>query len=311
MSDLAKGADTRLHAALPPAPPCGLRDAGLGQDGCHSQTSGPCALFDFDDFRSWGLHDGDTVQECTVSQCGNARSQDCAHVHNRAMSDVADDARTFLRQALKVSGLKPYALAKLAGVSSTTITRPLNDPEFKFTPKPATLRKIAEAAGVDLPAGLTIAAPTVPTTEELPIIGPIQAGAWLALDETAQDEPVFFTAIADRRYPYARQWLREVRGDSMNARGITPGDLAHIVDMGEAGINMNTGMVVEVTRVRAGGQLKEITLKEVEITPEGVKLWPRSTNARWQEPVVLDDGSGEEIEVTVTGLLLQSIKRFG
>ena len=139
------------------------------------------------------------------------------------MAEPADEARAFLTHALQVSGLKPHALAKKAGVAPTTITRPLNDPEFKFTPKPATLRKIAEAAGLDLPAGLAVAAPSAPILQELPIIGPIQAGAWLALDETVQDEPIFFTAVADRRYPHARQWLREVRGDSMNAKGIVPG----------------------------------------------------------------------------------------
>lgn len=149
-----------------------------------------------------------------------------------------------------------------------------------------------------------------PRTDELPIIGPIQAGAWLMLDETVQDEPVYFAALADRRYPHARQWLREVRGDSMNARGVMPGDLAHIVDVTDAGVNLNTGMIVEVTRTRDGGALREITLKEVEVSPDGLKLWPRSTNPRWTDAVVLDDGQSGDIEVQVTGLLLQSIKRF-
>lgn len=130
------------------------------------------------------------------------------------------------------------------------------------------------------------------------------------IDETVQDEPIYFAAVADKRYPHARQWLREVRGDSMNARGIMPGDLAHIVDVTDAGLNLNSGMVVEVTRSRDGGSLREITLKEVELTPDGIKLWPRSTNPRWQEPVELHDGQSGDIEVQVTGLLLQAIKRF-
>jgi hypothetical protein len=68
--------------------------------------------------------------------------------------------------------------------------------------------------------------------------------------------------LLDPRYPHAPQWLREVRGDSMNARGVFPGDLAHIVDFAAAGINLNTGMVVEVTRTRDGGGLREITLNQ-------------------------------------------------
>lgn len=226
------------------------------------------------------------------------------------MAENTDEARAFLSRALEASGLKPFALAKRAGVAPTTITRPLNDPEFKFTPKPATLRKIAQAAGIELPRGLAVATPSPAAVEELPIIGPIQAGAWLMIDETVQDEPIYFAALVDKRYPHAKQWLREVRGDSMNAKGITPGDLAHIVDVIDAGINLNTGMIVEVTRSRDGGALREITLKEVEVTSQGIKLWPRSTNPRWTEAVVLDDGQSGDVEVQITGLLLQAIKRF-
>jgi SOS-response transcriptional repressor LexA len=226
------------------------------------------------------------------------------------MANTTEDARAFLTKALEASGLKPFALAKKAGIAPTTITRPLNDPEFKFTPKPATLRKIAEAAGLELPAGLLVAPAAPAAVDELPLIGPIQAGKWAEIDETIQDEPLFFSVVADRRYPHARQWLREIRGDSMNARGIMPGQLAHIVDIAEAGVNLNTGMIVEVTRCRDGGALREITLKEVEISADGMKLWPRSTNPRWSEPISLDDGTTGDIEVQITGLLLQAVQRF-
>lgn len=310
VSDLTKSAQSGFNPTLAPAPPGGLGHPDLSKDRGHGEPRVFGALLDLNDFGGCCLHGRDTVQECTVCQCGNAQSLSGALVHNRAMPEIADEARSFLNRALAASGLKPHALAKKAGVAPTTITRPLNDPEFKFTPKPATLRKIAEAAGLDLPAGLAVGPAVAPTLQELPIIGPIQAGAWLALDETVQDEPIFFTAVADRRYPHARQWLREVRGDSMNAKGIVPGDLAHVVDVAEAGINLNSGMIVEVTRTRAGGSLREITLKEVEITSEGMRLWPRSTNPRWSEPLTLDDGQGGDIEVQVTGLLLQAIKRF-
>lgn len=118
-------------------------------------------------------------------------------------------------------------------------------------------------------------------------------------------------AAYDRRYPQARQWLREVRGDSMNARNIFPGDLAHLVEIVGSGVNLNSGMIVEVTRTRDGGGLQEITLKEVEIEDSGnVVLWPRSTNPRWKDPVRLDDVEGSDLEVMITGLLLAKITRF-
>jgi SOS-response transcriptional repressor LexA len=149
-----------------------------------------------------------------------------------------------------------------------------------------------------------------PTFTALPLLGRVQAGAWLAIDESSQEEPDMWPAALDRRYPHAPQWLREVQGDSMNARNIFPGDLVHLVDLTTAGISLNTGMIVEVIRSRDGGGLREITLKEVEVTPEGIVLWPRSLNAKWREPVRMGDGSEQDIEVQITGLLLAKITRF-
>lgn len=154
--------------------------------------------------------------------------------------------------------------------------------------------------------------PVEPTLTELPMVGPVQAGAWLAIDDTSQEEPPMMAAAADRRYPHARQWLREVRGDSMNARNIFPGDYVHIVELTGSGINLNSGMIVEVIRARDGGSLREITLKEVEIGERGeVILWPRSLNPRWSEPLILRAANDEaDIEVMISGLLIAKITLF-
>lgn len=150
-----------------------------------------------------------------------------------------------------------------------------------------------------------------PQLTALPVLDRIQAGAWLALDDFDQGEPQMMSAALDSRYPHARQWLREVQGDSMNARNILPGDYAHIVDFGESGANLNTGMVVEVSRYRDGKSLREITLKEAVVDSDGVVLWPRSTNPKWSEPLPLTYGeSDNDIEVRVTGILVAVIRRF-
>jgi len=150
-----------------------------------------------------------------------------------------------------------------------------------------------------------------PELQALPLVGQVRAGAWLALDESAQDDPVMLTAALDGRYPHARQWLREVVGDSMNAKGILNGDLAHLVDWAETGLELSSGQVIEVTRYRDGGELREVTLKEVEVKgPGSFLLWPRSTNPRWKDPITLNGGDDDGPEVRVTGLLLASIRRF-
>lgn len=151
-----------------------------------------------------------------------------------------------------------------------------------------------------------------PQLTMLPVLPRIQAGAWLAIDDYDQgDEVQMMSAALDPRYPHAPQYLREIQGDSMNARGIFPGDFAHIVEYSATGANINTGMVLEITRTRDGGALREITLKEAEVTPEGgIVLWPRSTNPRWKEPVSLNPEDGSEAEVRITGILLSVIRRF-
>lgn len=181
-------------------------------------------------------------------------------------------------------------------------------------PRSDTMAKIADHLGVPVselvPSGDTGSPEILERFAELPLLGPVQAGAWLVIDDMSQEEPQTYPAAYDRRYPQARQWLREVQGDSMNARNIFAGNLAHIVELVGSGVNLNTGMVVEVTRSRDGGALREITLKEVEVTDSGAMLlWPRSTNPRWKDPIRLDDVAGD-IEVEITGLLLATITRF-
>lgn len=216
-----------------------------------------------------------------------------------------------LRARREERGLSAAELAQRVGRSESAV----RNQENGTNGIPATLaRKYASALGTTaawiLYGDDTPETVQPPSLTELPLIGPLQAGAWLAIDDTAQDEPQMLTATLDRRYPHAPQWLREVRGDSMNARHVYPGDLAHIVDVMAAGINLNSGMIVEVIRTRDSGALREITLKEVEVTSGGIVLWPRSTNPRWKDPVILDEGGHGDVEVQITGLLLQAIRRF-
>jgi hypothetical protein len=97
----------------------------------------------------------------------------------------------------------------------------------------------------------------------------------------------------DPRFPHARQWLSEVRGDSVNLLNIVEGDLVHCVDAIEIGYYPRTGDVVEVERLRFGGQERELTLKQVEVTEAGVLLWPRSTNPRFEvDPAPLELKAG-------------------
>ena len=311
MSPLEATQGRRYGAVLPPEPSRAVQP-GLLQDDYRGDAS--FGAFAFESFDGSG-HDWHCDALMQVSSSAfmrvdnlHASLRQCASMKSSA---AASEIRSWLKDTLaQTPSLTIKSWASDAGVAPSTIHRALKD-DYEFVTSTNTLNKLAAAAGRPAP-NMTQGSPLRPEPTELSLIGPIQAGAWLMVDDTPQDEPTFFTAILDRRYPHASQWLREVKGDSMNARGIAPGDIAHLVDLVGSGVNLNTGMIVEVTRTRDGGGLREITLKEVEVTPQGLVLWPRSTNARWRDPVRLTDGVNDnsDVEVQITGLLLQSMKRF-
>jgi transcriptional regulator with XRE-family HTH domain len=140
----------------------------------------------------------------------------------------------------------------------------------------------------------------------------VQAGAFLVANDLSQEEPTLYPHASDGRYPHADQWLSRVRGDSVNLLGIFDGDLVHCVSTTDIAYTPRTGDIVEVERTRFGGQMRELTLKQVEVTPNGPMLWPRSTNERFREPVSVTEGAdhGEELEVRIRGLVVGSIRRY-
>ena len=223
--------------------------------------------------------------------------------------------RERLRELIKERNTTARAVSRELGGNDTLLRDILSGKSRNA--RGDTLPKIAAYFGVDL-SDLLIedgdaprARSSTPSMTALPLLGKVQAGAWLEMDDTSQVEPQMLSAALDRRYPQARQWLREVDGDSMNARNIFPGDLAHIVEIIGSGVNLNSGMIVEVTRHRAGGSLREITLKEVDVADSGqITLWPRSTNPKWQDPVRLTENGDQDVQVEITGLLLAKITRF-
>lgn len=140
----------------------------------------------------------------------------------------------------------------------------------------------------------------------------VRAGAWFPADDLDQDEPKRFPALRDPRYPRADQWMSEVEGDSCNLLGINSGDLVHCVDVIAINYIPATGDVVEVERLRFGGSERELTIKQIEVTDSGILLWPRSTNPKWQEPLVVTDGlnDGEETEVCIRAKVISTTRRF-
>lgn len=227
--------------------------------------------------------------------------------------------RERLRELLAEKGLTPRAVSNAMG-DNPYIVRDILSGRSK-NPRTDTIANLAAALQVPLSELVQDGHVGLAETHEpfrhqlalLPIRRRVQAGAWLLAEDMDQDEPATYPAAKDPRYPNAGQWLSEVVGDSVNELGINSGDLVHLVDVAEAGYQVNTGDVVEVERLRFQGRECEVSLKQVEVRPDGaVLLWPRSTNPRWKDPLEVKEGVGEneEIEVRIRGLVLAAIKRF-
>jgi hypothetical protein len=231
------------------------------------------------------------------------------------MAEVADpaaDIRAWMVSVLKQTGLTPAGWAKKAGVAGSTVQRAIK-PDYAFITSSRTLSKLAQAAGT-APPEVRRPAEIQLVPKFLPVRYRVQAGHWLEVDDYAQTFVSEFShpVSPDPRFSDWPQWLEEVVGDSVNLK-IAPGGLAHVVDAIDMGYSPRDGDWVVVERRRAGGMLRERTIKQVAVRPDGVvELWPRSSNPKWTEPLNLSAGSNgdEPVEVEIVGLVIGAYSPF-
>lgn len=146
---------------------------------------------------------------------------------------------------------------------------------------------------------------------DMPIRHEVAAGNWLATDEL-HDQPLGSapTALVPQ-YAGFSQWLDRVRGDSMD-RILPDGALVHVVDAIEIRYEPKHDDLVIVTRTRAQGAFIERSVKQVAVTPQGVQLWPRSHNARWNLPLNVGAGGegADDMEVVISGKVIRAYLSF-
>jgi lambda repressor-like predicted transcriptional regulator len=227
-------------------------------------------------------------------------------------AEVAAQIRTWMRSVLAEKGWTAAAWAKKAQLAPTTVQRPLKD-DYEFVTSSRTLAKLADAAAVEAPS-FASARESQLVPAFLTVRHKVQAGHWFEVDDYAQVAPddASHPVAPDPRYAEWPQWLELVVGDSVNLR-IPEGGYAHVVDAIEMGYAPRHGDFVVVERRRAGGSIRERTIKQVALDGAGVvELWPRSTNQRWSKPIVLTDGVPEEedVEVEIVGLVIGAYSAF-
>jgi transcriptional regulator with XRE-family HTH domain len=215
-----------------------------------------------------------------------------------------------LQAAIDASGKSASAVALAAGLSITTVRDILR--QKSKNPSVTTLSAIS--AVLDVPLRMLIVGETV--LEEKIFSAPggflsvkynVQAGAWFEYDNSSQVVGGEYPVAENPKYAGHDQWLERVVGDSVNLV-IPDGSLAHVVDAISIELEPADGQLVVVERTRDGGHIQERTIKEVRHTLNGIELWPRSTNPKFQTPITIADGRSGESEVRIAGLVIGSYR---
>lgn len=217
------------------------------------------------------------------------------------MDELREATRDFLTRALAATGWTPYRLSKEAGVSATTITRPLNKPDWKFVPKLDTLSKIAKVSGVDLPDILktTVSMDIVSVRGSIPVWGSVRAGSW----EQIPDEPVIeeWLQMDVPEYAGASLFALRVTGRSMDLV-YADGSFVILAPPSETGLRIGDRVVVR--QYDASGKA-ETTLKEItKGTSETIVLQPRSSDPAHQTPLIIPIRRDSDVGVEIVGVVV-------
>jgi SOS-response transcriptional repressor LexA len=257
------------------------------------------------DYRGCVVHAPHYLQECKACQAGMQRARRILMRHLSGMEQSQDEARAFVRAALEKTGWSLARLAKEAGVAPSTLSRPLNNPDHKFILKAATLKKVAEAAGMPLPGPLaSIEEPPFPVDARVPVVGEVQAGVFTRIsDEEVASEWLPFEMP---EYRGAKLFALKVRGRSMDV-DYPDGSYVVCAPVAETGLLEGDDVIV---RVHTPGGI-ETTIKEVRPGDDGrVLLCPRSTDPSFQPiPFTPNFDEAAQTGVEIIGIVLVGWKR--
>ncbi len=219
-------------------------------------------------------------------------------------------ARSLLSQRVeqlrKSKKLSQAGLSKLAVLGNTAVHEIEKDKNKN--PSRNVLESIARVLGTDVAylIGETDnpeRRAASPTTDRIPVIGIVEAGAFRKMDDisvVAADMPSI-DAPRSERFPRARHFAMEVRGNSMNAArpAITEGMFVLCVDIVDAGIDVESGSIYVVRKTRDNGQTYECTLKRARIFKDRVELVPESTDSRYEKfilPTTVEPDDSIQVE---------------
>lgn len=145
---------------------------------------------------------------------------------------------------------------------------------------------------------------TLDVVRHAPVVGEAAAGVWR--EEDVWDVGKYpDVPVASGYYSSLPQKAFRVSGSSVDLLRIFDGDFVICVDYWEVRTSPQDRDIVVV--LRRQGALVERTVKQIVVKADVIELWPRSTDPRYAEPLIVprehdtDGGSSVEIEGLVIG----------
>lgn len=245
------------------------------------------------------VRDAEPLDDWNEEHGGHA-TRNVSHV-NMTGGEISDSPQGMepgerLRQRRTALGLSVEQLAVKGGFAPSTVRAHENGQNGIRLPA---ARKYARALSTtpewimfEAGAAESSANDSMPSARMVPILGQVQAGAYLEIPE--EPEPAGFLPFYDPRYARATIYALRVVGRSMDVH-YPDGATVYVVPAAEAGIREGDHVVVR--RERAG--LYETTLKEIFLQDGKMALRPRSNDPAHQEVLVTGDDWPEVIAVVV------------
>jgi SOS-response transcriptional repressor LexA len=217
-----------------------------------------------------------------------------------------------LNDLLKNKGWSQAELSRRSGVSLARIKQYCQG--RIENPRGSTMEDLAHALGVTeqhLRYGAALPTQTGSTLDKSPVavtevevVGEVRAGSWVEAQEH-DAYPRFTIPVVS---PAPGSFALLVVGPSMDLAGYLEGDFVVVEPLGRDNPSPINGDHVVAERIRVDG-LREVTCKEYVTSPDNPpQLWPRSSDPRYQSPLVLDDDA-DTATIRVLGIVRGSYRQ--
>ena len=223
-----------------------------------------------------------------------------------SMAGIDDEtrriAREFVEEALRTSGLTAYAMARKAGISPTTLTRLLNNPDHKVVPKLATLRKVGAVAGLTPPRLGGLDLESAPRPRWVPLVGEARYGTWVEDQAVGDDDEGIPVHLP--RYEHTQLFALRNAGQPHDTKyRLNTAIVAAPAD--EVGVRLGDDVVIR----RRQGAFSETSLREVTRDEAGALVLRALTTDPRQTPLPMPRSlKADGCSVEILGVVVASVR---